>query len=280
MSWPLQLCPLLPCFPTTSDDCVEMWPSESRSMRMRLLHVFHSQPRHWGNPVNNLLWSKQTMWNFHDMTTSPCNLMKFPIQFCHHFFSYKAARARGIEEKQTSDTTWIGTFPRPRLMNLSALSHITSTVPNTQRIWTLVYVKFQAASWQFAPETARMQPQQPTPKHNLQRTSKHKIAKKVLRGSWFQVISGNAPQMTETAWQRTSKYESSVQSPPQTTIWQLATHLKLQNAPQITLPFALPTCNWNEDLGKKRWERGTPPPPKKMKGGKTGNQKNCEPILI
>ena len=74
------------------------------------------------------------------------------------FFSYKTARARGIEKKQTSDTTWIGTFPRPRLMNLSALSHITSNVLNTQRIWTLVYVKFLAASWQFAPETARMQP--------------------------------------------------------------------------------------------------------------------------
>ena len=71
--------------------------------------------------------------------------------------------------------------------------------------------------------------------------------------------------MTETAWQRTSKYESSVQSPPQTTIWQLATRLKLQNAPQIALPAALPTCSWNEDLGK-RWERGTPP--KKNQGWK------------
>ena len=76
--------------------------------------------------------------------------------------------------------------------------------------------------------------------------------------------------MTETAWQRTSKYESSVQSPPQTTIWQLATHLKLQNAPQITLPAALPTCSWNEDLGKKRWERGNPP--KKSEGWKNNRK--------
>ena len=107
---------------------------------------------------------------------------KFPFKTLFYHFSYKAARARGIE-KQTSDTNWIGTFPRPQLMNLSALSHITGNVLSTQRIWTLVYVRFQAASWQFfAPETARMQPRQPTPKHNLQRTSKHKIAKKVLRG--------------------------------------------------------------------------------------------------
>ena len=78
--------------------------------------------------------------------------------------------------------------------------------------------------------------------------------------------------MTETAWQRTSKYESSVQSPPQTTIWHLATHPKLHNAPQITLPVALPTCNWNEDLGKKRWERGTPPPKKKNEGWKNNRK--------
>ena len=97
-------------------------------------------------------------------------------------FLFKAAKARGIEKKQTSDTNWIDTFPRPQLMKLSALSHITKYVLSTQRIWTLVFVKFQAASWQFAPETARMQPRQPTSKHNLQRTSKHKIAKKVLRG--------------------------------------------------------------------------------------------------
>ena len=75
---------------------------------------------------------------------------------------------------------------------------------------------FEAASWHFAPETARAQPQKPNPKHNLQCTSKHKITKKVLRGCYFQVISGNTPQMTEAAWQRTSKYESSVQSPPRT----------------------------------------------------------------
>ena len=84
--------------------------------------------------------------------------------------------------------------------------------------------------------------------------------------------------MTETVWQRTSKYESNVQSPPQTTISQLATHLKLQNAPRITLPAALPTCSWNKDLGKNAG-RGEPPPPptKKMKGGKTtGNQKNTK----
>ena len=75
MPWPLQFCPLLLCFPSISDGCVEMWPSESINMRMRLLHVFHFQPRHWGNPVGTLLCSKQTMWDFHDMTTSPCNLM-------------------------------------------------------------------------------------------------------------------------------------------------------------------------------------------------------------
>ena len=34
---------------------------KSRSMRMRLLHVFHFQPRHWGNLVSTLLWSNQTM---------------------------------------------------------------------------------------------------------------------------------------------------------------------------------------------------------------------------
>ena len=85
--------------------------------------------------------------------------------------------------------------------------------------------------------------------------------------------------MTETTWQRTSKYESSVQSPPQTTIWQLATHLKLQNAPQITLPAALPTRSWNEDLGKKRWERGNP---QKTERRLENNRKpeNCEQILI
>ena len=79
----------------------------------------------------------------------------------------------------------------------------------------------------------------------------------------FPVISGNAPQMTETTWQRTSKYESSVQSPPQTTIWHLATHLKLQNAPQTTLPTALPTCSWNKDPGRECWESGSPKKQKK-----------------
>ena len=29
MSWPLQFCPLLPCFPTISDGCVKMWLSEA-----------------------------------------------------------------------------------------------------------------------------------------------------------------------------------------------------------------------------------------------------------
>ena len=181
LSWPPQFCPQLPCFPTILDGCVEMWPSESRSMRMRLLHVFHFQPRHWGNPVSTLQWSKQTMWDFHDMTTSPCNLM---TSHSKPFFIIFCIKQQGHEalKKQTSDTNWIDTFPRPQLMKLSALSHITNYVLSTQRIWTLVYVKFQTASWQFAPETAKMQPRQPTPKHNLQHTSKHKIAKKVLRG--------------------------------------------------------------------------------------------------
>ena len=80
-------------------------------------------------------------------------------------------------------------------------------------------------------------------------------------------------------WRRTSKYESSVQSPLQTTIWQLARHLKLQNAPQITLPAALTTCSWNEDLGKKHWERGNPK--NRVKGEKQQKTRiNCEPILI
>ena len=80
------VCPLLPCFPPILDGYVEMWPSESRNMRMRLLHVFHFQPRHEGNPVSTLLWSKETMWEFHDMATSPCNLMKLPIQIFYHSF--------------------------------------------------------------------------------------------------------------------------------------------------------------------------------------------------
>ena len=68
-------------------------------------------------------------------------------------------------------------------MNLSTLNHITSNVLSAQQSERSIGLcEFQAASWQFAPETARMQPRQPTPKHNLQRTSKHKIAKKVLRG--------------------------------------------------------------------------------------------------
>ena len=160
-------------------------------------------------------------------------------------------------------------------MKLSALSHITANPKHTTNL-NIGRCEISSCELAIAPETARTQPRQPTPKHNLQRTSKHKIAKKVLRGCYFQVFSGNAPQMTETAWQRTSKYESNVQSPPQ-----LATHLKLQNAPQITLPAALPTCSWNEDLGKKRWERGTPPPPKQSEGWKNNRKpENFEPILI
>ena len=49
------------------------------------------------------------------------------------------------------------------------------------------------------------------------------------------------------SWQRASKYKSSVHNPPQTIIFQLATHLKLQTALQITVPTALPTRNWNKD---------------------------------
>ena len=103
-------------------------------------------------------------------------------------FSYKTARARGIEKKkQTSDPFCFGTFPCPQLMNLSTLNHINiesyhKQCPKRTTNLNIGLCEFQAASWQFAPETARMQPRQPTPKHNLQRTSKHKIAKKVLRG--------------------------------------------------------------------------------------------------
>ena len=187
MSWPPQFCPLLPCFPTISDGYVEMWPSESRSMRMRLLHVFHFQPRHEGNPVSTLLWSKEMMWDFHDMATSPCNLMKFPIANSFIIFhikqqrhDIKQQRHEALKKNRLLTLTELTHFHAHGLMKfLSIKSHVTSNVLDTQRIGTLVYVKFQAA---FATETARMQPRQPTPKHNMQRTSKHKIAKKVLRG--------------------------------------------------------------------------------------------------
>ena len=49
---------------------------------------------------------------------------------------------------------------------------------------------FEAANWHFDPETAGVQPQKPTPKRNLQHTLKHKLTKKVLRGCYFQIISG------------------------------------------------------------------------------------------
>ena len=119
-------------------------------------------------------------------------------------------------------------------MNLSALSHVTSNVLNTQRLWTLVYAKFQAASWRFAPdETAKMQPRQPTPKRNLQRTSKHKISKKCCVDAssksflathlkWRKPL-GNAPQNTNPvsrahpklrfgSWQRTWNYKTHLKS--------------------------------------------------------------------
>ena len=167
------------------------------------------------------------------MTNSPCNVLKFPIQ--NLFFVVPISHERNISTRHSRGNI---------LLTISQLTNF--------------HTLFEAASWQFASETARVQPRKPTPKRNLQRTSKHKIKKKVLRGCHFQVISGNTPQMKETAWQRTSKYESNVQSPPQTTTWQLATHLKLQNAPQTTLPTALPTCSGSKDPGRERSETGNP----------------------
>ena len=102
----------------------------------------------------------------------------------------------------------------------------------------------------------------------------------------------NAPQNTQNCkesarwmllpghfWQRASNdgnhlathLKIRIQCPEPTTNYDLATG----NAPETTKRISnhIASCpanmNWNEDLGKKRWERGTPPPPpKKVKGGK------------
>ena len=68
---------------------------------------------------------------FMNMTTSPCNLVKFPIQkpFCHSFCCKKQ---QGHEAtKKSCDTNRIDTFPRSLLMKLSALNQITSNVLRT-----------------------------------------------------------------------------------------------------------------------------------------------------
>ena len=66
----------------------------------------------------------------------------------------------------------------------------------------------------------------------------------MLCGCHFQVISGNAPQMTEANWQRTSKYESTFQSPPQNTI------LAAGNAPETIERTSnhTPSCPANTQL--------------------------------
>ena len=121
-----------------------------------------------------------------------------------------------------------------------------------------------------------MEPQKLTPKRNLQCTPKHKPRKQILCGCRFRLISGNAPQMTEATWQFTSNYKSNVQSPPQYTTWQLATHLKLQNAPQITLPTALRTRRWNKDPEREHWERDSP----NRVNGKNLKPAKLKPTLI
>ena len=76
----------------------------------------------------------------------------------------------------------------------------------------------------------------------------------------------NAPQMTETAWQGTSKYESSVHSPPQTTICSCQrtgnykTHLK----PHCRLP-----CNVQLEQESGKGTLGEGRPEKQSEGGKT-----------
>ena len=152
---------------------------------------------------------------------------------------------------------------------------------NAQRIWTWVYVKFQAASWQFAPETARMQPRQPTPNTQLATHLKTQNCKE--SAAWMLI--------PVHFWQRTSNDGN-----------HLATHLKIRiqcpeptpnydlaagNAPETAKRTSnhIAGCPANMQLewgsGKETLGEGTPPPPKRNEGWKTKrNQKNCEPTLI
>ena len=62
------------------DGCVEMWLSKIKSIaRVSQVH-FHIQPRHWGNPLNSLRWSKRRceilmIWQIHHAMCSD-----FPFQ--------------------------------------------------------------------------------------------------------------------------------------------------------------------------------------------------------
>ena len=202
--------------------------------------------------------------------------MEFPIQkpFFNIIFSYKTARARGIEEKQISDTNWIGTFPRPPPMNLSAFKSYHKQCPKHITNLNIGLCEISSCELAICPWNCQNATSATHPKTQL---ATHLKTQKLQRKCCVDASSrsflathlkwrkplGNAPQNTNPvswahpklrfgSWQRT---------------WNYKTHLKSHC--RLPCQHAAGMRIWETDGG-----RGTPPPPKKqVKGGKTGNQK-------
>ena len=115
-------------------------------------------------------------------------------------------------------------------------------------------MKFQAASWQFAPETSATHPKTQPATHLKTQNCKESAAWTLVPDHFWQRTSNDGNRLATHLKIRiqcpepTPNYDLAAGNAPETT-----------KRPQITLPAALPTCSWNEDPGKKRWERGSPP---------------------